>query len=268
MEDYVKDALTASPYPFWITVVILVIIMGVIQFIISYFTTKGKYKAMIEEIRNLSYNKEKGKNIATKQDIGDITKEIKLIESTFINETEKLKANLLLLTGIQTNIASEERNAIIGYIQCLYNWDISTSDSSVDISNNNKLEKHLEEMENLYYKTVNSQTLFNLFIDDNILKNSAYDLMKNIITTQATRTKYIYELIKVNNEFYEAKEKQYQNTKEKREALDKILKKRASVYSEGLNNVSKAQSKYIGLKHEFEQKCRDRIYLILSKPEH
>ena len=56
MEDYIKKILIASPYPFWLITVILVIIMGIIDFIISYFTIKGIYKAMVEEIHNLSYN--------------------------------------------------------------------------------------------------------------------------------------------------------------------------------------------------------------------
>lgn len=38
-----------------------------------------------------AYEAEKGKNLATKEDIGDITNEIKSVENKFINETEKLK---------------------------------------------------------------------------------------------------------------------------------------------------------------------------------
>lgn len=165
---------------------------------------------------------------------------------------------------MQINIASEERDAIIEFNKCLYRWDTSTSDSSVDISNNEKLVKHIEKMEDLYYETINSQTLFNLFIDDKTLKNNAYDLMIGIIKAQTIRTKYVYELTEVNDEFHEVKEKQYLTTKERREALEKVLKKRKEVFSKSLNDVSQAQSKNIELKHDFEQKCRERIYNLLK----
>ena len=63
-----------------------------------------------------AYEAEKGKNLATKEDIGDITNEIKSVENKFINETEKLKCSLSILANIQTDIASMERNSIIPII--------------------------------------------------------------------------------------------------------------------------------------------------------
>ena len=62
MEDYIKETLIASPYPFWLTVLIFALVTGLVQCIVFYF-------------------KEKGKNLATKQDIKDITDSIKSVES-------------------------------------------------------------------------------------------------------------------------------------------------------------------------------------------
>ena len=59
MEGYIKETLIASPYPFWLTVLIFALVTGLVQCIVFYF-------------------KEKGKNLATKQDIKDITDSIKV----------------------------------------------------------------------------------------------------------------------------------------------------------------------------------------------
>ena len=64
MEDYIKETLIASPYPFWLTVLIFALVTGLVQCIVFYF-------------------KEKGKNLATKQDIKDITDSIKSVESKY-----------------------------------------------------------------------------------------------------------------------------------------------------------------------------------------
>ena len=47
--------------PYWLQFTIFAIIAGLVQYIITYF-------------------KEKGKNLATKEDIGEITKEIKSVD--------------------------------------------------------------------------------------------------------------------------------------------------------------------------------------------
>ena len=76
MEDYIKETLIASPYPFWLTVLIFALVTGLVQCIVFYF-------------------KEKGKNLATKQDIKDITDSIKSVESKYDSSLEAFKMALL-----------------------------------------------------------------------------------------------------------------------------------------------------------------------------
>ena len=59
--------------------------IGLTQFLFWRYIAKQK-----------SYETEKGKNLATKEDIGEITKEIESVKNTFTIETEKLKAKLTL----------------------------------------------------------------------------------------------------------------------------------------------------------------------------
>lgn len=76
MEDYLKDTLIASPYPFWVTILLFAITSGLIQYVITYF-------------------KEKGKSLATKQDIGEITNRIKSVEAKYDSSLELFKMELL-----------------------------------------------------------------------------------------------------------------------------------------------------------------------------
>lgn len=78
----------------WQQFILLVIISGIVQYIIAYF-------------------KEKGKNLATKHDIGEITNEIKNVKSKFTNQTE-------ILSLPKSEIYSIERNVIIDVNEKLY----------------------------------------------------------------------------------------------------------------------------------------------------
>lgn len=75
MEEYIKDTLIASPYPFWITVLIFALVTGLVQYLISYFT-------------------ERGKNLATKTDIAGITKEIESVKDSYNKSLEAHKIEL------------------------------------------------------------------------------------------------------------------------------------------------------------------------------
>lgn len=60
-----------------------------------------------------SYFQEKGKNVATQEDIGKITKAVEDVRKQFTIETELLKNNLNLYTGSFQSIKTLERNALI-----------------------------------------------------------------------------------------------------------------------------------------------------------
>src|SRR5580704_10390582 len=81
--------------------------------IILYFTLKNLLP---------SYFSEKGKNLATKEDVSDITQLVEAVKHSFTKETEQLKANLQLLTNVQAGIASEERTSIIEYNEKYFWW--------------------------------------------------------------------------------------------------------------------------------------------------
>ncbi len=183
MEDYVKETLIASPYPFWLTTVIFVIIMGIIQFIISYFTIKGKYKAMIEEIHNLSYNQEKGKNLATKEDIEEITRTVESIRNEISIQKQR-----------ETEYLYKRNECFLEFLNCLdeldlYKMKISRISNTLGVPNISY--QYLCDLEN-YILRLSKQ--YRLLIVYNPNKKSEEHLL-NIYNTTNKLSNFLYNII-------------------------------------------------------------------------
>lgn len=91
--------------------IILAIISGAYYFLKKYIDSAiGKYA------------EEKGKNQATKEDIGEITKIVKDIKSEFAKQTEELRAQLSLTNQHRLTWKSIEMNAMIEYNKRITAW--------------------------------------------------------------------------------------------------------------------------------------------------
>lgn len=75
MEEHITKTLIESPYPFWLTILLFSVISGGIQLIISFL-------------------RERGKNLATKKDISDITDKIESVKDSYNKALETHKIEL------------------------------------------------------------------------------------------------------------------------------------------------------------------------------
>lgn len=75
MEEHITKTLIESPYPFWLTILLFSVISGGIQLIISFL-------------------RERGKNLATKKDISDITDKIESVKDNYNKALESHKIEL------------------------------------------------------------------------------------------------------------------------------------------------------------------------------
>jgi hypothetical protein len=67
-----------------------------------------------------SYFKQKGENLATREDIGKITHEVEKVRTLYVSETEKLKAQLTVLTGQQSRLKEKQNEALLTFFEeCL-----------------------------------------------------------------------------------------------------------------------------------------------------
>lgn len=233
----------------WLQFILLVIISGIVQFIIAYY-------------------KEKGKNLAQKEDIGKITEEIKAVEVKFINETEKLKTALSLITNIQTDIASIERNTIIELNKALFIFlDITTSGNIRSCRNNTDLDEYIDKLNDASERASESIILFKLFIDDNQLKKQANDLFVEILNMETERYKDILELKAMNEHYESTKNDKDLEMKQRREKLSKLLEKHKMFIEKMYDKQIKKYTEISDLVSTFQQNCRKYIYRLIEKPE-
>lgn len=75
MEEQITKTLIESPYPFWLSILLFSVISGGIQLIISFL-------------------RERGKNLATKKDISDITDKIESVKDSYNKALEAHKVEL------------------------------------------------------------------------------------------------------------------------------------------------------------------------------
>lgn len=189
----------------WQQFILLVIISGFVQYIIAFF-------------------KEKGKNLATKDDIGKITNEIKSVESAFTNKTEILKSQLSLLTNVKSEIYSTERDAIINANEKLYQW-LSHIMRFPDLGDNDDIDRYIKKMDDLYHKEQACEALLELFIDDKVIIDNIHNISGYIYNIHIEKQIILYRLQKQNSdpEINELKLNNLEN--ETREKLIELIDK-------------------------------------------
>ena len=214
-----------------------------------------------------SYTKKKAENIATKEDIGDITKEIKSVESKFVNETEKLRSSLSVLANIQTNVESIKRNAIIDFNKTVFALMNSVISGSIpNLTDNKTLDEYVQRLSNISEQAFADQVLLDLFIEDNSLKKVANEVLINILKMNSIRQNDVLELENINDEFNEIKNKDIDSAT-KRNMLSKIIERRKTHIEK---MYSKQIEKYKEIKEHgwgFQDICRIYIHKSLEHSE-
>jgi hypothetical protein len=93
-----------TDFKFWI-----VVIVQIVGFLLVCFKLYAK-----------SYSTEKGKNLATKEDIGEITQIVESIKKSLAIETEELKSDLSYKNEHLIHLRAAERLAIINYYKATW----------------------------------------------------------------------------------------------------------------------------------------------------
>ena len=148
---------------------VLDIILDIILIII------GLYLAFFK-----SYFQEKGKNLATLEDIEEITSKVESIKTDFIRETEKLKLDIQFTNQVKFSLKSEELKALLDFYEKYYLWLNILLDFYFGKYNEDN-QGALKEAENIindaYFRYLISETKAELLInDEELFKHS--DKMK------------------------------------------------------------------------------------------
>lgn len=221
----------------WLQFILLVIISGFVQYIIAFF-------------------KEKGKNLATKDDIGKITNEIKIVESKFTNQTEILKSQLSILTNVQTEISAIERNVIIDFNKQLFSF-IHLIVAGIDnCTNNEALDLYAKRLNDFSIQAANCLPLLTLFIKDENLCQKASDLFSMSLQMEKERQLDVINLKIKNTEIESINDPKLIENKnnERIKFMNEMFAKPTRICESNKSLIC-----------NFQKDCREYIYRLLNK---
>lgn len=232
----------------------LLIIIG---FAVIYYTAKNLLP---------SYFGEKGKNIATKEDIEEITTLVEQVKHSFTKETEYLKANLGLLTNIHSNLISEERAAIIDYNDKYFSWLNKLIDSSLgdaDKFNNSDLEMQSKMISDSYRDLSSSETRFTLFVENETLLSSASKMKLQTLELMHSEPFECIHNLQSNNRNWEKLASTL--SKEDYEKEHALYLERFTAITKKFRDSIIAHFKIIHpLNKSFQKQCREHLYSLVQ----
>lgn len=172
-----------------------IFILGLILYLILKYSTP-------------SYFSQKGKNLATKQDVEEITKKVESVKSEFNKDLEFIKSDLSYINQNKFTIKSIERDILFELIENYGKWINTIKNVSfIQLTVHNfkdLLNNYFEEMRIKRMSCENSEFKFNLFIDDNnffqIQKNCKVEVLKLELITKQIINEIFYEYEKEFNE--------------------------------------------------------------------
>lgn len=223
----------------------------------------GLYLALFK-----SYFQEKGKNIATSEDIEDLTLKVESVKQNFIEKNASLKAKLDLLTNLRTSHKNDERNSLIEFHKTIKSWISLLTESSptlVDDYDNQEIQNKIHLYDLTYSKVLNAEALLELYINDVELNKLIYDLKKSVLEHLVPHpSKFLHDL-KYNNFEREQLEKTpfdlIENISKRTEKNKELLVKRKEIFDEYRTNMITGYKKVI----PFDKKYRDYMREYINK---
>ncbi len=221
--------------------------------VIIYFTTKNLLP---------SYFGEKGKNLATKQDISQITKLVESVKHDFNIETEKLKSKL----NIQVGLIAEERNAIIDFNEKYYKWLNILIDSEfgyIDIDSNIELDLYNRKVNQYYIEMCNSESKLNLFATNSELIDSGLKLKIETMKVLSSVLHKTLIKVKFNNKSNELNEN-YKDLDNYFQQNAKLSDERSEIFQNFHKEKNEKYETIAPLIIRFQEICKTHLYKILE----
>lgn len=205
-----------------------------------------------------SYFTEKGKNIATSEDIEELTEKVESVKQEFVEKNMMLKARLDILSNVSFSHKNDERIALIEFHQKYTIWVSALTESLPHLLNNNdenEIKKKLYRYHILYEEVRMSEALIHIYVPDTDLVNLIHNLISTTLKQLGSHgSDYLLKL----NEFQQKIKSGENTSSEQYEAIQKEFREICELYQNKLIESRKIQIKS-------ELKYKDRLKTYLSK---
>lgn len=171
----------------WIGLTVQILFLGIFLIWEGYLKKKGEYLVMKEYSRDINYEVEKGKNLATKEDIAEITRRIESVKDSYNKALEAHKIELQkefeshkYIMGLCHSLDETLLQHISSCLKVEAEKDIEDCDNDESLlASNNKLSHFLFTYKSRYDSTPVLRKLRNISGDI----DSDYMLFKFVITS-------------------------------------------------------------------------------------
>ncbi|HSD07911.1 hypothetical protein [Flavobacterium sp.] len=233
-------------------------------FLLCANTALGLYLALFK-----SYFQERGKNLATKEDIGEITKIVEDVKHSFTKETEQLRSSLSLFNNVFAGLVGEERNAIVDLNEKYFLWLHCLMDSNMggaDIKVNKDLDEHKKIINDCWTNYINSRAKFDLFVDDIEFKLQLNEMeQKTMELFTMLKMNYIHSLIRINLEYTELRRIfDSGNISEAEIKRDLLYEKSLALSNKFGDDITEAYKIILKLNSAFHRSCRQHLYKLIE----
>lgn len=214
-----------------------------------------------------SYFKEKGKNLATSEDIEDLTLKVESVKQQFLEKNAKLKAKLDLLTNLQISHKTDEKLALIDFHKKIKSWIgllTESSPSLVDDYNDEEILSKIHHYELMYGQVLSAEALLELYVNDEQLTNLISELKLKVLELLARHPSKCLLKLKHNN-FKIKQLDEEQNLNVKSEKHKELLDERMNIYEEYRINMIDGYKKVIVFDKNYREYLRDYITKISSE---
>ncbi|WP_194778313.1 hypothetical protein [Pararhodonellum marinum] len=213
-----------------------------------------------------SYFLEKGKNIATNEDIEKLTFKVESIKQQFIEKNANLKAKLDMLTNLQISHKNDERLTLIDFHKNFKKWIGLLTESSptlIDEYDNNEINSKMYFYDQVYQEVLSSEALLQLYVEDDILINLIFKLKTSTLENLAGHpTKFLIDLkynntqIELNNNTpIDSPEKIRKRGSRHRE----LLNERNAIYIEYRDKMIAGLTQTISIENEYLEYMKDYL---------
>lgn len=217
-----------------------------------------------------TYFGEKGKNQATKEDVGEITEIVEKIKSDLLQQNELLKAQLSVSNQHKINIKNAERDALFQYNKRISAWIYSLmrfSVSSYNIDNYKELKKVSSDLAKRLYECDLAEAHIILFMSDKEFVELKKDLNLSVITLEGIINTLMHEIYYAYSkaEFeIEVAKNDYTKQAVARTALYNEIKESAK---KNHDNRNKQYEKVHNLHYQMMQLINSRLKLLEDKEQ-
>jgi hypothetical protein len=213
-----------------------------------------------------SYFQEKGKNLATKEDIEGLTLKVESVKQQFIEKNANLKAKLDFMTNLQISHKNDERFALIDFHKKLKRWIGLLTESKPSLMNNydnSEIQTKLHQYSQIHDEVLSSQAVIELYIEDKSLYELIYKLKKSVIENLGENPLKFLVKLKQNNLEIEGNNSRIafgSLDKNKQDQIQKrILDERDAIFTEYKNKLNEGLKKCRPLEIEYLMYLKDYL---------